>query len=338
MITTIKDVAREAGVAISTVSKVLNGVETVRPDTRQAVQDAMKKLNYIPNINARALKGRRKDTIGLFLSSIQGEFFTNLAQAIHMQCSIAGFMLNIFVSNEKNTSDEICARILASGVAGAIVFNEKLSISAVGQIAACDTPLVLIDREYAGESISSVVIDSYAGVTLAMNYLIHQGHRRIGFMHGLPSYDDDQRYRAYCDVMRHNHLPIQEQWLLHGYFEELLAYGEMRRMFLRGTPLPDAFFCANDQMAWGCITALKEAGIGVPEQVSVVGFDDVGQAATYVPALTTVHSPVNELGKQSMLELLRLIRAEAEPAEGAINKLQPTLMARASCRLRLDSY
>ena len=331
---TIKDVAREAGVAISTVSKVLNGADNLRPQTRHAVEEAMRRLNYIPNTNARSLKGRRKDAIGLFLSSIQGEFFTNIAQAIHLQCRMVGYMLEIFVSNG-NSSDEVAARILSSGVTGAIVFNEDLQSSAIGGITASDTPLVFIDREYAGEKASSVVIDNYAGVTQAMNYLIHQGHHRIGYMHGLGGYDDTERYRAYCDVMAENRLPIREEWLLQGFFEEALAYGEIRKLSLLGTPLPEAFFCANDQMAWGCISALKEAGIGVPDQVSVVGFDDVLQAAYYVPALTTVHSPADELGRQSILELLRLIRGKDEGIKGTVTKLEATLVARESCGLRV---
>ena len=109
---TIKDVARDAGVAISTVSKVLNGADNLRPGTRYAVEAAMRELNYIPNPNARSLKSRRKDAIGLFLSSIQGEFYTGMTQAIHAQCARAGFMLEIYVSNG-NSSDEVSARILS---------------------------------------------------------------------------------------------------------------------------------------------------------------------------------------------------------------------------------
>ena len=176
---TIKDVAREAGVAISTVSKVLNGADNLRPGTRHAVEAAIRGLNYIPNANARSLKSRRKDAIGLFLSSIQGEFYTGMAQAIHTECMVAGFTLEIYVSGGTG-SDEVSARILSSGVAGAVVFNEALESSAIPRVTAGDTPLVMIDREYAGTNASSVVIDSYAGVTQAIGYLIHQGHHRIG--------------------------------------------------------------------------------------------------------------------------------------------------------------
>lgn len=331
---TIKDVAREAGVAISTVSKVLNGADNLRPGTRYAVEAAMRELNYIPNPNARSLKSRRKDAIGLFLSSIQGEFYTGMTQAIHAQCVRAGFMLEIYVSNG-NSSDEVSARILSSGVAGAVVFNEVLESSAIPRVTAGDTPLVMIDREYAGINASSVVIDNYTGVTQAIDYLIHQGHHRIGYIHGLPGWDDQERFRAFRDVMEKNGLPIREEWLPRGFFEEALAYGEIRKLTLQGIPLPEAFFCANDEMAWGCITALRDAGLSVPDQVSVIGFDNIQRAAFYTPALTTVHSPTDELGRRSLLELLRLIRGKDEKNEGTIIKLQPALVTRESCRLRV---
>ncbi len=330
---TIKDVATEAGVAISTVSKVLNGVPTVRPDTRAAVEKAMARLNYIPNPNARSLKGRRADVAGLFLSSIQGEFFSSLAQAIHLQCRMAGYQLNIFVSNE-NTSEEIAGIMLSSGVSGAIVFNEALTPGDARRILGGGLPMVFIDREDKDVGMSSVVVDSYAGVTLAMHYLIRQGHRRIGYMHGLPGYDDARRYQAYLDVMRANQLPVDERCVLQGYFEEAVAYGEARKLFMRGAPLPEALFCANDEMAWGAIRALRDSGVRVPEEVSVVGFDDVPRASHFIPALTTVHSPVTELGNQCARELFRLI---AQPdAKGCVTKIEPTLVTRDSCGLRLD--
>ena len=331
---TIKDVAREAGVAISTVSKVLNGADNLRPGTRHAVEAAIRGLNYIPNANARSLKSRRKDAIGLFLSSIQGEFYTGMAQAIHTECMVAGFTLEIYVSGGTG-SDEVSARILSSGVAGAVVFNEALESSAIPRVTAGDTPLVMIDREYAGTNASSVVIDSYAGVTQAIGYLIHQGHHRIGCMRGLPGRDDEERFRAFRDVMEKNNLPVREEWLPRGFFEEALAYGEIRKLTLQGIPLPEAFFCANDQMAWGCITALKEAGLSVPGQISVIGFDDVREAAWYTPALTTVRSPADELGRRSLLELLRLIRGKDKGLKGTVTKLEPALIVRDSCRLRV---
>lgn len=330
---TIKDVAREANVAISTVSNVINQVNNVSEETKQRVLDTIEKLHYVPNFNARSLKANKKNTVGLFLSSIQGDFYRVLVQAIHLQCKLAGMMLNIYVSNE-NTSEEIYGMIVSSGVEGAIIMNESLSSDYINRIARTGMPMVFLEREYQAEYISSVIIDNYTGAELAMEYLFKQGHRKIGYIHGAESNDDRERFRAYRDVMKKYGLPIDENLILCGYFEEVIAFSEMRQLFMRGVKLPDAFFCANDEMAWGCIRALGTVGVSVPEQVGVIGFDNIMLAEYYSPALSTVASPINDLGTKSALELLRLMRKEGE-SEGISIKLTPSLIVRDSCSVKI---
>lgn len=330
---TIKDVAKESGVAISTVSNVLNNVEVVSEETRKKVLDAVEKLKYVPNMNAKFLKSFKKNTIGLFLPSIQGDFYKMLMQAIHLQCRLRGYLLNIYVSNE-NTSEEIYSMIISSGVEGAIVLNEQLSDQYIERITQKKMPIVFIDREYAGDHMSSVIIDNVEGATLAMEYLIKQGHRRIGYIHGIENYDDVSRFKAYVTVMRKYALPIDDSIILRGYFEEAVAYSEMRVLILKGIEMPDAFFCANDEMAWGCIHALTEAGIKVPDHISVMGFDDNTLAPYYTTPITTIHSPVTELGNASAIELIRLLQ-HIESVEGTVKRLSPSLVIRDSCKLRI---
>jgi len=330
---TIKDVAKESGVAISTVSNVLNNVDNVSQETRIKVHNAVEKLKYVPNMNARFLKSNKNNTIGLFLPSIQGDFYKMLMQAVHMQCKIKGYLLNIYVSNE-NTSEEIYSMIISSGVEGAIVLNEQLKDEYIDRIENTKLPIVFVDREYSGERMSSVIIDNAEGATLATEYLIKQGHRRIGYIHGIFNYDDKVRFKAFENVMKKYALPIDDTIILRGYFEEAVAYSEMRVLLLKGIEMPDAFFCANDEMAWGCMKALAEAGISVPDQVSIIGFDDNTLAAYYSPPITTIHSPVTELGNISATELIRLIQQEA-PTLGRITRLSPNLVLRDSCGIRL---
>lgn len=330
---TIKDVAKEAGVAISTVSNVLNNVDVVSEEKKQKILAAVEKLKYVPNMNAKFLKSNRKNTIGLFLSSIQGDFYRMLIQAVHLQCKLKGYLLNIYISNE-NTSDEIYGMISSSGVEGAIVFNESLHNEYIDRIALTKMPLVFIDREYEGERMSSVTVDNAEGATMAMEYLIRQGHRRIGYIHGIFNNDDDERFNGYLNVLKKYGLPVDENIILRGYFEETLAYSEMRVMLLKGIPIPDAFFCANDEMAWGCIRALTEAGHKVPDDVSIFGFDDVMLSAFYNPSLSTIHSPVTELGSVSASELFRIM-AQEESKIGRITRLKPSLIVRDSCSVRL---
>ncbi|WMJ86380.1 LacI family DNA-binding transcriptional regulator [Anaerocolumna sp. MB42-C2] len=328
---TIKDVAKKSGVAISTVSNVLNNVEVVSEETREKVLNAVEELKYVPNMNAKFLKSCKKNTIGLFLPSIQGDFYKMLMQAIHLQCKMRGYLLNIYVSNE-NTSEEIYGMILSSGVEGAIILNERLTNEYIDRITEKKMPVVFIDREFSGDHISSVIINNSEGAALAVEYLIKQGHRRIGYIHGIENYDDEARFRAYVGVLEKYSLPIDQSIILRGYFEEAVAYSEMRVLLLKGIQLPDAFFCANDEMAWGCIRALNEAGIKVPDQVSIMGFDDNTLAPYYNPPLTTIHSPVTELGNVSATELLRLLQYD-QPAEGKIYRLSPGLVTRDSCKL-----
>lgn len=330
---TIKDVARESGVAISTVSNVLNNVDIVSEETRQKVLEAVEKLKYVPNMNAKFLKSNKKNTIGLFLSSIQGDYYRLLMQAVHLQCKIKNYQLNIYISNE-NTSEEIYGMIISSGVEGAIVLNERLSDEYIERLYKSKMSIVFIDREITGKHISSVIIDNAEGTAMALQYLIKLGHRRIGYIHGIYNYDDETRFKAYINVLNKYNLPIDENIILRGYFEELLAYSEMRVMLLKGVEVPDAFFCANDEMAWGCIRALTEMGINVPDKVSVIGFDDHASSKYYTPPVTTVRSPVTELGNASVLELFRLMREEV-PAGGMIIRLAPTLIIRDSCKLKL---
>lgn len=330
---TIKDVAKEAGVAISTVSNVLNGVDIVSDEKKQKVLAAVEKLKYVPNMNAKFLKSNKKNTIGLFLPSIQGDYYRMLIQAVHLQCKIKGYLLNIFISNE-NTSDEIYGMIISSGVEGAIVLNERLHDEYIGRIAQTKLPIVFIDREYQGEGMSSVTIDNAFGATLAVEYLIKQGHRRIGYIHGIYNYDDEERYEAYVNVMKKYGLPVDENIVLRAYFEEAVAYSEMRVILLKGIEMPDAFFCANDEMAIGCVRAIRDNGHSVPDEVSVIGFDDIIVSSYCKPALTTIHSPVTELGTVSVTELIRLMSSD-EDNEGKIMKLKPTLVVRDTCKFKI---
>ncbi len=330
---TIKDVAKEAGVAISTVSNVLNGVDIVSEEKKKLVHAAVEKLKYVPNMNARLLKSSRKNTIGLFLTSIQGDFYRMLLQSIHLQCKVKGYMLNIYISNE-NTSEETYRMLLSSGVEGAIVFNEQMQDEYIERIAQVNMPIVFIDREYKGEGMSSVTIDNTEGATLAVEYLVKQGNRRIGYIHGTFCHDDDARFNAFLNVLAKYNLPLDEKIILRGYFEEAVAYSEMRVLLLHRIKMPDAFFCANDEMAIGCIRAVNEFGYSVPETLSVIGFDDIGSGFYNKPALTTIHSPVTELGTLSVIELIRLMTSD-KPTQGKIMKLKPSLVVRDSCKFRI---
>ncbi len=325
---TIKDVAREAGVAISTVSNVLNKVDVVTDSTKKKVLDAVEKLGYVPNMSAKSLKNSKSHTIGLFLRSVQGDYFKLLMQKIHWECKERNYLLNIYVSNV-NTSEEVYGMMISSCVEGAIVLNESLGQEHLTRLENSGLPIVFLDRSYAGENISSITIDDCEGARRVMEYLIQTGHKRIGFMQGADSRDNTLRYETYLEVMEQHGLPVEQEFICCGEFSKDEAYREMNRRLPEWKELPDALFCSNDEMAFGCILALEEAGIHVPQDISIVGYDDSMMAQYFQPALTTVRSPIEDLGSIGIEELFRLLTKDDMEC-GKIQELHPSIVVRNS--------
>ena len=220
---------------------------------------------------------------------------------------------------------EANVRALSGGVTTDKIFDMVVKIRKKTNI-----PMVFIDRDSKDKNISGVLVDDKLGATMAVDHLIKLGHKRIGYIHGNETGDDKHRFQGYKEMMEKNNLPIDEDIILRGYYEEALAYSEMRSMLSSGIKLPDAMFCANDEMAWGCIQALQDVGIKVPEDVSVIGYDDSTLSAYYGVPLTTVHSPIVEMGSASANELFRLLNSEGDKS-GTVTKLSPTMVYRSSC-------
>lgn len=325
---TIKDVAQEAGVAISTVSNVLNKVDVVTESTKKKVLDAVEKLGYVPNMSAKSLKNSKSHTIGLFLRSVQGDYYKHLIQAVHWECKEREYLLNIYVSNV-NTSEEVYGMMISSCVEGAIVLNESLGQEHLKRLEESGLPIVFFDRRYSSQNISSITIDDSVGARQAMEYLVKTGHKRIGFMQGTHSRDNTLRFETYQEILEQYHLPVKKEFIGFGKFSREEAYKETLRMIAEADTLPDALFCANDDMAFGCIQALEQSGIPVPQQVSVIGYDDSVLAQYVQPALTTIHTPVEELGKRGIAELFRLLTKEDKEA-GIIQELYPSIIVRDS--------
>lgn len=325
---TIKDVAKEAGVAISTVSNVLNHADVVSDETKRKVMEAVERLNYIPNMNARLLKANKKNMIGLFIENLTGGFYNMLIQEIQKECRKRGYVLNIYVCNE-NESQEVYSIITSSGVGAAIILNTLTDDSYVERLRRTNLPTVFLDREVSGVNISSRLLPNYDGAAMGMEYLIQKGKRRIGYIHGVDNnYDNIRRYRAYLDVMRKYQLEPYRPFIIRGNFEQEETYEAIKRVLSEGVEIPDAIFCANDEIGFGCIKALRENGIRVPRDISILGFDDIDMSQYYIPPLTTIHSPIAELGTESAREAIRL--AEGDQLEGNQKILTATLTERES--------
>lgn len=322
---TIKDVAREAGVSISTVSKALNDSDVVHPDTKEHILKVAERLNYIPNISGKILKSGETNVIGLFITSIVGPYYSLLAEYIFKECEKYGYELNIFITKNKQT---IMNNILGKRVDGVILSNELITDQEIELLEKANVPTVFLDREKVNKKISSVVFDSYQAGQIVTRYLINQGHRKIGYIRGYEElYDDIERFRGFKDTLKEFGLEFDEKYMLNGFFEEEASYNAIKSFVRSDVELPDAFIAANDLSAFGCIKALKSEGFSIPSDISVVGFDDVELSEYFQPPLTTVNNPIARQGKLAVDVLIDMIKNNEN---GRLEKLPGKLVVRNS--------
>ncbi|WP_375142565.1 LacI family DNA-binding transcriptional regulator [Metabacillus idriensis] len=322
----MKDVAREAGVSISTVSNALNGVNVLNAATRDHVLNVADRMNYIPNVNGRNLKSSATKVLGLFITSMQGPYYGILTDSIYKECERNGYELNVFVTkNDRNA----LSNILGKRVDGAIILNEWITDKHMEQLDKAKAPIVFLDREKVSDTISSVVFDSYKGGQVVARYLMNLGHKRLGYIQGYSNlYDDIERFRGFKDALQEAGLEFHDEHRLVGYFEEEASYSAVKSYVRSGRQLPDAFFAANDLSAIGAIKALKSEGLVVPEDISVIGFDDIDISEFFNPPITTVNNPI---ARQGLLAVNRLLAMIQNKGEGRLDKLEGNLVVRNSC-------
>lgn len=330
----IKDVARLAGVSISTVSNALSGRKNVSPEKQAAVMAAVQQLGYVPNINAQLLKSRRTGNIGLFLPFIDGLFYTSLMQEVYHACTEFGYGMFTHVAQDFD-SQKTAATMLSCNIDAAIVLNDHLLDEDIATLTARGLPLVFKDRRIAQRGVSSIVLDNYNGTEQQVAYLAHTGHRRIAYLRGLNNHDGNERYDAFLQAMAAAQLPVDETLIMEGQFARKVTYNCVYHLLrTQRTPLPDAILCANDEMAFGCLSALNDMGYSVPRDVSVLGFDDLG-AETSVPPLTTVGYSMRDFARHAVEEAIRL--ATNPQSEGACTVLATELRLRNSVTFRYGS-
>ncbi len=325
---TIKDVAREAGVSIATVSNALNGSDVVQPKTREHVLDVAKRLNYIPNVNGRQLRAAQTHNIGLFVPSMTGSYYGDMADSIHYLCKKYGYELHIFIVDEEKP---LLPTLQNQSIDGAIVMFGLLSENDKKQLIRSRMPTVFMDQELAAGSISSVIYESYQHGRMAAEYLLGLGHRDLMHVFGVTNnYDSIQRQAGFEDALRDAGVPLRPENILIGRFEQAAAYRSMHRYLKEGHPLPDAIFAANDLSALGCIKALQEYHIRVPEDISVIGCDDHILSSYVTPGLTTIRTHMEELGVEAAKEVFRLIAG----GNGRVQRLPGDIVVRHSCVIK----
>jgi len=328
---TIADIAKAAGVSRATVSLALNDKPGVAPETRKRIKEIAKKLNYKPNAFAKGLVLQRTETLGVIVPDISSPFYAELVRGVEQEASARGYHLILCTTAGKLSKEELYLRLLEERrIDGMILMTPRGDEEFISQIQKRGFPLVVVDRDIqAADEVVEVIVDNLHGALTATEHLIKLGYRRIGFINGIPELQASRdRLRGYQLALHEHKLPFRDEWICSGDFLEDGGYRCMRRLLSIKPPL-EAVFIASDLMAIGALKAIKEVGKRVPDDIAIVGFDDISLAAHLDPPLTTVRQPMAEMGALACRLLLQLIEGEEVLQRKAI--LQTKLIVRASC-------
>lgn len=320
---TIKDVARVAGVSTATVSLVLAGKGNISEDTRKRILEIVKEMNYIPDWSGKKLKGGRTNVIALYVYSIRG-YYGQLADAICSEIHKYGYELDIIVANSR---DSIMTGLLGKRNDGAVILHHAVSDADAQLLLDNEIPVVFLDRRLTGKKASCVLLDSYQIGWQAAEYLYAMDHRKIMFLKGTDTFDANKRFEGFWDYYRQQGIEPDERYCLAGDFDRNKALDATSAFLDTGLPLPDAVFACNDDSAFGCVKALVERGIRVPEDVSVLGCDDIELSRWFIPALATISTDIDAQGVAAARELMGLINEE--PSH--VRTIPGKLMERDSC-------
>lgn len=311
---TMRDVARQAGVSITTVSHVINNSRAVSDGARQRVETAMLELGYKPNTLARSLRRQQTHIVGMIVPDSANPFFAEIARGIED----ASFKQNynvVLCNTEGDLEKQISYTnvLIQNQVAGIVFVAAGVSTELVEDLQRRQVPLVVVDREVPDVAVDTVLTDHYQGGRLATQHLVDLGHRRIACISaGSELSPSSDRVTGYQDVLRENGLAVDEQLIVRGDFQYKSGFEAAQQLLALAEP-PTAVFASNDLMAVGCISAATQQGLRVPEDLSVVGFDDVRLASFTNPPLTTIAQPKREIGTLAVDMLLARINDLASP-------------------------
>ena len=315
-LTTIQDVARAAGVTASTVSRYLNGQLKVLPETEAKMLAAISKLGYVPNAAARNLARRRSGVIGFVVPEISNPYFGAIADYVVEAVERHGRLVLLCSHRSQSVKQSSYIELLASGTIDGMLYlgsfrsNERLAVAIADGL-----PVVVVDEPIAGlPPVHTVVMDDYAGGYQATSYLVALGHRQIAFVSGPAELGSVQeRYRGYCDALRKGGIETEGQVNLAGQFTEQFGMSALPHLLTPGDA-PTAAFVASDYIALGVISAAKAHGVRVPEDLSVVGFDDIRFSQYVQPRLTTIRSPLDRLAHLGVELLFERLQNPQAPA------------------------
>ncbi|KAB3534790.1 LacI family transcriptional regulator [Alkaliphilus pronyensis] len=306
----IKDVAKKAEVSISTVSRVINESKVVRPETQKKVIKAIEELGYKPNAIARSLKVKNTKTIGIMIPDISNQFYPEVVRGVEDIANMYNY--NIFLCNtdlDDEKEMQYFDALAEKQVDGIIFMGNIVSEELYSKIKFYNIPLVLIGADY--EDLPSVTINNTEAAYTVVKYLIEKGHKRIGMITG-KKHDPVTgvtRLKGYKDALKESGLLFDEELIIEGGYRFKSGYEAAKRL-LELENKPTAIFVANDEMALGVTRLALEMNIKVPEDLAIIGFDNIDMSQKFYPALTTVAQPMYEMGAIGMRVLTKILKDE----------------------------
>ncbi len=327
---TMKDVARRAGVSVTTVSHVINETRFVSEELRARVYQAMRELNYRPNAIARSLRRQRTHTIGMIVPDISYPFLAEVARGVEDRGFELGYNVILCDSDgDLERESDYIELLLERKVDGIVFVAAGESSSHVQALIEQGVPVVVCDRELPGTEVDTVIADNVESGRLATEHLIGLGHRRIGCIAGPEGLCiSDKRLEGYRRALEEHGLPLREELVVHANFRCLGGYEAMGALLSLDQP-PTAVFACNDLMAVGAICAASQRRLRIPQDVAIVGCDDIALASFTNPSLTTVAQPKREMGVIAVEMLVERIKDKSRPPTKRL--LPVELVVRDSC-------
>ena len=325
---TLAMVARAAGVSASTVSRILNGTAVVSDDKKKSINDAIEKLGFIPNPVARGLAGGRTFSVGVLTQTLDSPFYGSALRGIEESLRGTGYS-PLYVSGHWDAAEEArCINLLRSRrVDGIIVLTGGLSDEALRQCART-LPVVVTGRALKAPGLYSLLFDDFGGGLLATQHLIDLGHRRIAFISGDNAHPDSrERHAGYRAALKAAGIAYDPALVVPGLYTEDSGLEALESLLTSGQKF-SAIFAANDQMAVGASLGLYRRSMRVPDDISVIGFDDAQFSAYTHPPQSTIHQPMLELGRLAAQALLQMLQGQKPTAKVPA----PRLVARESTR------
>jgi LacI family transcriptional regulator len=325
---TIQDVAKMAGVSVSTVSRVLNGKLDVASETQDRIRSVIDDLGYTTNLAARSMRSFKKNMVGLIMPDIAYPFAVEVMKGVNRAIAESEFDLIVYTTGDVRKSGRASHEQKYVSLLNNSITDGSIIVAPVTGEFSTEAPIVSIDPLMSDPNYPSVHATNHQGATEVMNYLMSLGHKRIGFISGRAELESsNRRWMGYRDALEQAGLPVAEELIASGDYTTETGVKCARELLSLAKP-PTAIFASNDQTAMGVFQVAQELGLRIPEDLSVVGFDNIRES-TYM-GLTTVDQFISEMGFVATQMLIKLINGEA--LDSQTYKMQTQLVIRTSCR------